>query len=118
MKNSSKLQVLEFIEDNLPPESATAFGLYINAELGFQRREANYVCTLLMLLQPREAIQEGGLRVEERAKIVLDEVLERLPEVRIWMRFGRRWMNPRLTQWLLFRYLLTFASHLYVYGNI
>jgi dynein heavy chain len=81
MKNSSKLQVLEFIEDNLPPESATAYGLHINAELGFQCREASYFCTLLMLLQPREAIQEGGLRVEERAKIVLDEVLERLPEI-------------------------------------
>ena len=34
-----------------------------------------------MCLQPREAVQEGGLRVEEQAKIILDDVLDRLPDV-------------------------------------
>ncbi len=34
-----------------------------------------------MCLQPREAVQEGGLRVEEQAKVILDDVLDRLPDV-------------------------------------
>lgn len=64
----------------MPPESASAYGLHPNAEVGFKRREAGRFCLSLALLQPREDVQEGGLRVEEKAKIVLDDVLDRLPE--------------------------------------
>lgn len=77
----SWLQVMDFIEENMPPESATAYGLHTNAEVGFKRREAERFCMSLMLLQPREAAQDGGLRPEERAKLVLDDIMERLPEV-------------------------------------
>ena len=65
----------------MPPESANVYGLHINAEVGFKRREGNIFCKSLMLLQANVAVQEGGLSTEERAKIVLDEILDRLPEV-------------------------------------
>lgn len=60
--------MLEYIEDNMPPESATAYGLHANAEVGFKRREAERFCASLLCLQPRESAQEGGLRPEEQAR--------------------------------------------------
>lgn len=65
----------------MPPESANVYGLHINAEVGFKQRDANRFCTSLMLLQLNETVQEGGLRTEEKAKLVLDDILDRLPEV-------------------------------------
>lgn len=62
-------QVLEYIEENMPPESAGAYGLHANAEVGFKRREAERFCAALACLQPRGAAAEGGLRAEERAKV-------------------------------------------------
>lgn len=53
----------------MPPESATAYGLHANAEVGFKRREAERFCASLLCLQPRESAQEGGLRPEEQARV-------------------------------------------------
>jgi dynein heavy chain len=72
--------VLEYIEEVMPPETPLAFGLHPNAEIGFKLREAETFCTSLVQLQPREAGGEGGLSSEEKAKMVLDDVMERLPE--------------------------------------
>ena len=64
----------------MPPETPLAFGLHPNAEIGFKLREAETFCASLVQLQPREAGGEGGLSSEEKAKMVLDDVMERLPE--------------------------------------
>ena len=45
------LQVLEYIEDSMPPESAAAFGLHPNAEIGFKLREASAFCSNLQTMQ-------------------------------------------------------------------
>ena len=63
--------MLEYIQDNMPPESAVAFGLHPNAEIGFKLREAESFCGALLSMQPREAGGEGVASVEERAKAVL-----------------------------------------------
>lgn len=47
------LQVLEYIEDRMPVESAVAFGLHPNAEIGFKLREAVTFCSNLRSLQVR-----------------------------------------------------------------
>lgn len=65
----------------MPPETPLAFGLHPNAEIGFKLREAETFCNSLVQLQPREAGGEGGLSSEEKAKMVLDDVMERLPEL-------------------------------------
>ncbi len=64
----------------MPPETPLAFGLHPNAEIGFKLREAETFCASLVQLQPREAGGEGGLSSEEKAKMVLDDVMERLPD--------------------------------------
>jgi dynein heavy chain len=52
-------QVLEAIEETMPPETPLAFGLHPNAEIGFKLREAETFCNSLVQLQPRESA--GGL---------------------------------------------------------
>lgn len=48
-------QVLEWIDEAMPPETPLAFGLHPNAEIGFKLREAETFCNSLVQLQPREA---------------------------------------------------------------
>jgi dynein heavy chain len=76
----SARQVLEYVEDAMPPESPVAFGLHPNAGIGFKLREAEAFCASLAGLQPAaRGGGGGGLGPEERARMVLDDVLERLP---------------------------------------
>jgi hypothetical protein len=49
------LQVLEAVEEIMPPETPLAFGLHPNAEIGFKLREAETFCNSLVQLQPRES---------------------------------------------------------------
>ena len=48
-------QVLEYIDEAMPPETPVAFGLHPNAEIGFKLREAETFCNSLVQLQPRES---------------------------------------------------------------
>ena len=64
------LQVLEYIDEAMPPETPLAFGLHPNAEIGFKLREAERFCANVLCLQPREAGGEGGMSMEEKAKMV------------------------------------------------
>lgn len=73
-------QVLEYLDEQMPPETPLAFGLHPNAEIGFKLREAETFCNSLVQLQPREAGGEGGMSTEEKAKMVLDDLVERLPD--------------------------------------
>ena len=65
----------------MPAESATAYGLHPNAELGFQRREADNLGLALQSLRPQRAVEEKTMSTEEQAKLTLDIILEKLPEV-------------------------------------
>ena len=69
-RESLSLQVLEYIDEAMPPETPLAFGLHPNAEIGFKLREAERFCANVLCLQPREAGGEGGMSVEEKAKMV------------------------------------------------
>lgn len=73
-------QVLDYLDEQMPAETPLAFGLHPNAEIGFKLREAETFCNSLVQLQPREAGGEGGMSVEEKAKMVLDDLVERLPD--------------------------------------
>ena len=73
--------VNNYILETFPTETPLAFGLHPNAEIGFRLREADALCGSLLSLQPRESGGEAGASTEERARAVLDDLLERLPEV-------------------------------------
>ena len=62
-------------------ESAMSYGLHPNTEIGFQQREADFLSMSLLALQPRRANQDKGVSVEEKAKTILDEILEKLPDI-------------------------------------
>lgn len=72
------LQVLEYIDEAMPPETPLAFGLHPNAEIGFKLREAERFCANVLCLQPREAGGEGGMSMEEKAKMVCCTILLQL----------------------------------------
>ncbi|GBF97683.1 flagellar outer dynein arm heavy chain beta [Raphidocelis subcapitata] len=72
-------QVLDYIDEAMPPETPLAFGLHPNAEIGFKLREGEGFCSALLGLQPSEAGAGGGMGPEEAAKMVLDDLADRLP---------------------------------------
>ena len=74
-------EVIEYIDETLKSETPTAYGLHPNAEIGFKLREAEAFCQSVLNLQPRTAGGEGGLSEEERAKQVLDDIVEKLPDI-------------------------------------
>jgi len=76
----NRKQTLDFIADTFPTESPLAFGLHPNAEIGFKLREAEVLCASVLAMQPREAGGEAGMSPEDKAKMVLDELVERLPD--------------------------------------
>ena len=73
------LQVVEYLGD-MPAETPVAFGFHANAEIGFKLREGDAFCHALQSMQPRDAGGEGGLSEEEKARMVLEDIVERLPE--------------------------------------
>ena len=77
--SGARVQVLEVLGE-MPGETPVAFGFHPNAEIGFKLREGDAFCNALILLQPRDAAGEGGLSSEERARMVLEDVVERLPD--------------------------------------
>ena len=64
----------------MPAETPLAYGLHPNAEIGFRLREGDALCAAIFSLQPREAGGGEGMSTEDKAKMVLDDLLERLPE--------------------------------------
>ena len=72
-------QVVEYLQE-MPGETPVAFGFHPNAEIGFKLREGDAFCNALILMQPRNAGGEGGMSEEEKARMVLEDIVERLPD--------------------------------------
>lgn len=75
----SHKQAVEYLME-MPGETPIAFGFHPNAEIGFKLREGDAFCSSLILMQPRDAGEGGGASEEERARTVLEDIVERLPE--------------------------------------
>ena len=73
-------QTMEFIKETFPTESPLAFGLHPNAEIGFKLREAESLCASILELQPRDGGGAEGSSIEDQAKMVLDDLVEKLPD--------------------------------------
>ncbi|KAM5271528.1 dynein axonemal heavy chain 11 [Ctenodactylus gundi] len=72
----------QYIEEMLPPESPALYGLHPNAEIEFLTMTSNTLFRTLLEMQPRNLLSrdERGHSTEDKAKNVLDDILEKLPE--------------------------------------
>ena len=72
---------LEYIEEGLDRETPVAYGLHPNAEINFMTQQANVLFNAVSNLSPKGGGGgEGGLTLSEKVKLILDDILERLPE--------------------------------------
>ena len=80
--NSDYVAYHKYIDDNLPPESPTLYGLHPNAEIGFLTITSEKLFRTVLEMQPRDSSSGAGASTsrEEKVKTILDEILERLPE--------------------------------------
>lgn len=71
-----------YIDETLPPESPTLYGLHPNAEIGFLTTTSENLFRTVFEMQPRDSSTGGraGASREEKVKTILDEILEKLPE--------------------------------------
>lgn len=72
----------QYITDHLPPESPHLYGMHPNAEIGFLTSQSEAMFKVIFDLQPRESGASSGVSVsrEETVKLLLEEILDKLPE--------------------------------------
>jgi len=70
---------LEYIEESFPAETPACFGLHSNAEIGFRLDQASSMFVAIQDLQPKSAGGEGAMSREDKSKLILDDILEKLP---------------------------------------
>ena len=71
---------LEYIEESFPAETPACFGLHSNAEIGFRLQQASSMFTAIQDLQPKMVGGDGAMSREDKSKLILDDILEKLPE--------------------------------------
>ncbi|XP_054638441.1 dynein axonemal heavy chain 11 isoform X2 [Dunckerocampus dactyliophorus] len=71
-----------YIDDHLPSESPTLYGLHPNAELDCLTLTSNNLLKTLLELQPQGSSRAEGavLSTEEKVKSIIDDLLDKLPE--------------------------------------
>ncbi|XP_054265094.1 dynein beta chain, ciliary-like [Macrosteles quadrilineatus] len=71
-----------YIDDMLPPESPTLYGLHANAEIGFLTMLSDNLFKTIFELQPREAgaSASGGISREDKVKLIVDEIGDKIPD--------------------------------------
>ncbi|KAF0021961.1 hypothetical protein F2P81_025785 [Scophthalmus maximus] len=71
-----------YIDEHLPPENPTLYGLHPNAELECLTVASDNLLRKLLELQPQDSSRgEGAAQsTEEKVKSVIEDILERLPE--------------------------------------
>jgi len=71
---------IEYIEAQMPQETPVAFGMHANAEIGFRLAQSDTIFKTIQELQPRSASGGGGMSLQDKAKQVLDDILEKMPD--------------------------------------
>jgi len=70
---------MRYVEE-MPAESPVAYGMHPNAEIGFRLAQADDLFSNIVELQPRTSSSGGGMSLQDKAKQVLDDIMEKLPE--------------------------------------
>uniref|UniRef100_A0A672SZQ6 Dynein axonemal heavy chain 17 n=1 Tax=Sinocyclocheilus grahami TaxID=75366 RepID=A0A672SZQ6_SINGR len=76
------LDLFQYIDGALPPESPYLYGLHPNAEIGFLTQTSEKLFRTVLEMQPRDGGSGEGTSGsrDEKVKAALDEILEKLPE--------------------------------------
>ena len=74
-------QFTEYIDENLVNESPVCYGLHANSEINFMTAQANALFKAAAELAPRGGGGSGGMTLEEKVKRILDDIMERLPDL-------------------------------------
>ncbi|XP_019728452.1 dynein heavy chain 11, axonemal isoform X3 [Hippocampus comes] len=71
-----------YIDEHLPPESPTLYGLHPNAELECLTLTSDNLFKTLLELQPQDSSRGDGavLSTEEKVKSIIEDLLDKLPE--------------------------------------
>ncbi|XP_052825334.1 dynein beta chain, ciliary isoform X1 [Octopus bimaculoides] len=71
-----------YIDEILPPESPYLYGLHPNAEIEFLTSTSEHLFKTVFEMQPQDSGTAGGAGIskEEKVKIILDEMTEKLPD--------------------------------------
>ena len=69
-----------YIDDALPSESPSLYGLHSNAEIGVLTKGADKLFKTVLDMQPSDSTVGSSSSKEERVKSILDEIIEKLPE--------------------------------------
>jgi dynein heavy chain len=77
----SHKQFVEYVDENLINESPVCYGLHANSEINFMTAQANALFKAAGELAPRGGGGSGGMTLEERVKRILDDIMERLPDL-------------------------------------
>lgn len=72
----------KYIDEYLPPETPSLYGLHPNAEIGFLTTLSEQLFRTIFELQPRESGTTSGLVVsrEEIVKGIIEDLVDKLPE--------------------------------------
>jgi dynein heavy chain, axonemal len=74
---------LEHIDTNLTQDTPIAFGLHPNAEIDFRTTQSNKILSIILELQPRDAVSgEGTMSPDEIAQNVTVDIIDRFLEKR------------------------------------
>ena len=60
-----------YIDENLPPESPTLYGLHPNAEIGFLTTTSENLFRTVLEMQPRDSSASGGSASSREEKVQL-----------------------------------------------
>ncbi|CAH0400414.1 unnamed protein product [Chilo suppressalis] len=71
-----------YIDDYLPDETPYLYGLHPNAEIGYLTTVSERLFKVVFEMQPRDSGAQagGGATKEEMLRIILDDILDRVPE--------------------------------------
>ncbi|KAK7507150.1 hypothetical protein BaRGS_00001085, partial [Batillaria attramentaria] len=71
-----------YLDETLPPESPVLYGLHSNAEIEFLTQLSENLFRTVFEMQPRDtgAGAGGGPTREEKIKIILEDIMERMPD--------------------------------------